>query len=431
MVHSKAGSELSAADCLILTFTSLENESRVLRQVEALSRLNKSVLVCAFDSFETGFRGSQTLNISPTKSREYNPLLRFWAARRQELSHLGRRIQRLTLPIIFWICRLLGLPLEKLAEEWLFASRPYLAAALLKLKAQNVSVANVVGHDYAAMWVLRQLFPDAKVNKVFDCHEHSPSQYDYKPGWSFWVSPIVHFLEQREFKLANVSFVVSECIANDLETRYQLATGPAVIASWPTQGSLNLAKKMPPKDPASLKLLYLGYVTHGRGLEELVKILANITRDYSFTMQGPLDYRFIGKLSKLIDRLGISNRIRILGPVAQDRVIQSASNFDIGIYLPPGAGIQKTCSLPNKFFEYLGAGLPVIVPDFDEMAGIVREFKNGWIVGRNDLEESLVQLLNTISRDQLRDCARGSMVARERFRWENQQDLFVSSFRFL
>lgn len=430
MPKSKSDSEPKKADCLILTFTGLENESRVLRQVEALSRLNKSVLVCAFDSFETGFPGCQTFDISPKKARENNPLLRFWAARRQNLSHIRRRIERLTLPIIFWISRLLGLPLEKLAKRWLFASRPYLAAVLLNLKARNLSVANVVGHDYAAMWVLRQLFPDVTVNKVFDCHEHSPTQYQYKAAWSFWVSPIVQFIEQREFELANTSFVVSECIASDLETRYQLSTRPTVLASWPAARTLNFAHEMTPKEPHSLKLLYLGYVTHGRGLEEIVKLLAKVSRDYSFTMQGPLDYRFIGKLSKSIDRLGLSNHIKILGPVSQDKVIQSASNFDVGIYLPPGTGIQKTCSLPNKFFEYLGAGLPVIVPNFDEMAAIVREFKNGWILDRNDLDDSFVQLLNTISWAELRDCARGSMVANEKFRWENQQDLFGSSLRF-
>ena len=54
-------------------------------------------------------------------------------------------------------------------------------------------------------------------------------------------------------------------------------------------------------------------------------------------------------------------------PVSPYRLVSELSQYDAGLFLLSSA--QEVCnmSLPNKYFEYIAAGLPVIAQDFDEI----------------------------------------------------------------
>jgi glycosyltransferase involved in cell wall biosynthesis len=82
----------------------------------------------------------------------------------------------------------------------------------------------------------------------------------------------------------------------------------------------------------------------------------------------------------LIARLGIERRVHLLDRVPYEELTQLASGADAGLVVLDPAIENHRLSLPNRLFDYMASGLPVISPDIPDVARIVRERKFGVIL---------------------------------------------------
>ena len=60
------------------------------------------------------------------------------------------------------------------------------------------------------------------------------------------------------------------------------------------------------------------------------------------------------------------------------------ASADIGLCIPENLGLSYFLSLPNKLFEYVAAGLPVIGSNFPEIANIIHEWHVGLTAEADD-----------------------------------------------
>ncbi|UCG43905.1 MAG: glycosyltransferase family 4 protein [candidate division WOR-3 bacterium] len=76
--------------------------------------------------------------------------------------------------------------------------------------------------------------------------------------------------------------------------------------------------------------------------------------------------------------------------------------------------------LPNKLFEYMAAGLAVIVSDFPEMAAVVKETGCGWLVDPTDVAEVAQAIRTALKQDSpCREMGEaGRRAVRERYNWK-------------
>jgi hypothetical protein len=89
--------------------------------------------------------------------------------------------------------------------------------------------------------------------------------------------------------------------------------------------------------------------------------------------------------------------------------------------------------MPNKFFDSLGAGTPVIVAsDFKEMARIIQKNKIGIMIDRNEIKGSvdrIVSLWNSADYDRLLDSIRSTQ---DEYAWDtDKEESFLSYIRTL
>ena len=68
----------------------------------------------------------------------------------------------------------------------------------------------------------------------------------------------------------------------------------------------------------------------------------------------------------------IAGRVRLAPPVAMTELVRAAKDFDVGFFALPGSSRHNELALPNKFFEYVTAGLAVCISELPEMARLVR-----------------------------------------------------------
>ncbi len=89
-------------------------------------------------------------------------------------------------------------------------------------------------------------------------------------------------------------------------------------------------------------------------------------------------------LERMVQEHRLHDRVRLLPRMPYERMMGYTRNADLGLSLDKDTNLNYRYSLPNKLFDYFHAGLPVLVTDLPEVAGVVRSFDAGVVLPRPD-----------------------------------------------
>jgi glycosyltransferase involved in cell wall biosynthesis len=126
--------------------------------------------------------------------------------------------------------------------------------------------------------------------------------------------------------------------------------------------------------------------------------------------------------------LNVANRIRF-GEVPHHLLLKATASADIGIYLIEAKTLSYKFSLPNKFFEFVMAELPVIIGRLPEMEKIVMRYECGFAVNPDDFE-SIAQIVHRMvsDRDFYETIRANTMSAKKDLCWENEERKLVQLY---
>ncbi len=77
-------------------------------------------------------------------------------------------------------------------------------------------------------------------------------------------------------------------------------------------------------------------------------------------------------LERLVQEHGLHDRVRLMGRMPYERLMDFTRAADLGLSLDKDSNLNYRYSLPNKLFDYLHAGIPVLATDLPEVAAVVR-----------------------------------------------------------
>lgn len=229
-----------------------------------------------------------------------------------------------------------------------------------------------------------------------------------------WALPEKIFIRQTD-----AAFTVNESIADELVRLYRIPR-PAVVMNCPeylpVPRTNRLREEM--KIPADQKiLLYQGLIARGRGIERLIQSIQLLT-DISVVAlgEGPALEEYRDQVSS-----GQWKRVYLPGKVALAELPSYTASADIGVLLIEDTCLSYHLSLPNKLFEYIHAGLPVIASDLPEIARVVSMHQIGEVVKPDDPQDiasAISRLLNDPVRySQYRS---NTKTAAANFTWEQE-----------
>ncbi len=115
-----------------------------------------------------------------------------------------------------------------------------------------------------------------------------------------------------------------------------------------------------------------------RGSEELVESFKHLPDQYHLYIVGSGDV--MGVLKKMVIDLKLESKISFVGKQPYSELIQYTMNSDAGLTLDKNTNINYQFSLPNKIFDYIQCGIPVISSDLVELRNIVTHYQIGTIV---------------------------------------------------
>jgi len=130
-------------------------------------------------------------------------------------------------------------------------------------------------------------------------------------------------------------------------------------------------------------LVYTGLVTRNRGLELILDALPALPA-FHFAMVGRAEPAIAAALARQASSLGIVDRVHALAPVPPQELIDFIASGDVAIIAAPDACLSYRYSLPNKLFEALFAGLPVVTSELEDMREFVTEHALGQVFAHGD-----------------------------------------------
>jgi glycosyltransferase involved in cell wall biosynthesis len=91
-----------------------------------------------------------------------------------------------------------------------------------------------------------------------------------------------------------------------------------------------------------------------------------------------------GHVHALPAHFGVATRVHFFDPVPYEQLTTIASGANIGLMVIDPSLINDRISLPNRLFDCIAAGVPVVTPAVPDIARIVREWNIGIAVRDND-----------------------------------------------
>lgn len=215
---------------------------------------------------------------------------------------------------------------------------------------------------------------------VYDTHEfytEVPELVGRPRVRAVWLA-----IERRIFPKLKQVITVNDSIAAAYKERYgnevQVVRNipvPRELPPAPSREALDL-----PVDNHILVMQGAG-INVQRGAEEAVLAMKELPDGLLLIIGGGDAWPV---LQQLVMEHGLQGQVRLLGKMPYARMMDYTRNADLGLTLDKDTNLNYRFSLPNKLFDYLHAGIPVLATDLPEVVAIVRGHDCGLVIDRAD-----------------------------------------------
>jgi len=305
-------------------------------------------------------------------------------------------------------------------------NRALLTAARVFAAARQLRADIYHFHDPELLpWGLLLRFSGATV--VYDAHEHVPHDIltkHYLPLPAAMLRPLSFIVGRCERLAARGMNAVVAATPEILERFSKLPALSAGIYNFPLTEELLQSGSW---DSRPLQACYIGGISVNRGVREVVAAAARCrTR---IVLAGPL---WDGLTAEQAHALAGWEHVSYLGVIARQQVADLMGRSRVGIvtFLPV---INHVQALPNKLFEYMSAGIPVVASNFPLWRQIVTETGSGLCVDPRD-PDAIAAAIDRLTGDAPFGAACGRNGARAvagEFNWSTQASRLVRLYQNL
>lgn len=293
-----------------------------------------------------------------------------------------------------------------------------------KFNSYDVILINVVNNLPVAA-ILKRMYPKAIL--IYDSQEYFRGQYmhdaDETRNW-------VNFAEGEFIYDADVVVATTEVMRQKLISDFKFRSASFRVRNLPLKHTLHENKDERLRED-HLRIVWHGFVVNyesNRGVHILLQALSLCKCKFKFYLQGFISEVEKDKIVCFASANKIESSVFFIPPADPLKIIDSLINYDLGLIgeMPAEENQQLTSS--NKLFEYIGAGLAVLVPDLPGLAETLDEFEVGAKYPSGDAK-ILSTLIDQLFNDQqmlIRLKKNSLNVAKEHLYWEKDFELVYS-----
>lgn len=287
----------------------------------------------------------------------------------------------------------------------------------------------VVVHDLPGLEAGAQLSEEWRVPLVYDAHELYPEQRSF----STIQRKICSEVEARLIHKAQLVFAVNDSIAELMAKRYTIPKPITLLNAIDPHDSFDpqvrhdrLREKLGLSNDRRI-LLFQGGFAPNRNLEKLIDSIARVkSLDIDLIMLGFGDYGEMLKV-RAKKRGLLGKRIHFLPAVPHSELLQHSASADMGVIPYPHVDLNSYYCSPNKLFEFIQAGVPILANDSPELRRFVGEQGFGLVRPLHTAQQIAAAIDEAFSCVDLDNWKNQLIKQREKFSWSAQNLTYLSS----
>ncbi len=402
----------------IISFSEIISDARVLRQIKYLSQF--------YELFVIGY--GKNPKISGKYRIHWNDLKKVKSETKQQIdtTNLYFRIKKLLLKrdfkkirlSILYRLKIFSVFSKHLCEYLYWNNNLYKEAFKISLKLEcDAFLAN----DWNALPIAAESAFTQNAFLIFDAHEYSLDQ-----NRNFFKKlkklPTRKYFLKKYIPLTDIFITVAPMIGK--RYREEFGVSPHIIRNIPEKKIESYAKIT---DKKVIHIVHHGIAIERRHLDKYIESVA--LSDDRFHLHFYLivhDEKYYERLKSMANDLA-PKRIHFHKPVPTDDIIPTISRYDIGMCIFPPVTYNLRMCLPNKFFDFIQAGLGIIIGPSVEMVKIVNECCNG-VITPSFKAIDITKTLNKLTFDDVVKMKLSSQEASKKLNAENEIKKLIKIF---
>jgi len=263
-----------------------------------------------------------------------------------------------------------------------------------------------------------------KIPLVYDSHEYFTEVPELQDRYS---KRVWEKIEKWIFPKLKYIFTVNNSIANIYENKYGVKL--KVLKNIP-----NKIDDFSPEEKNDLGIENIGKyiilqgagINIDRGAEEIVEAM-QFVENVKLLIVGNGDV--LPKLKIMVEELGIENKVLFIAKQNPQRLRSYTFYAELGLSMDKDTNLNYRYSLPNKIFDYMQAGIPILASDLPEIKKVIDEFGIGVICKNHETKEIANCINSMINRDMKSKLAENLAKTAQIINWENQEEVLISVYK--
>ncbi len=364
----------------LLTLSPVERDARVLRHLKYLGQ--------SFDLIAIGYGNDPSPQLPGVRLR-WHGLKPSWGGKVRKVIRTLSRWPGRVLPGLDWIPDLM-------MADWR-AARDIVAREDYDLYFGNDVAALLIG-----AWQLQR---NGKPF-VMDYHEYAPLEASEKAWHRIFHGPHTYRLLKRYGPLAAGSATVNEPFTHKFAGEFGFR--PVTVLNAPELRSL---PELPPRQDDRLHLAFHGHGGGDRNLDTLLQAMSLLSDRFVLHLMLTSGAEPGSPFRQLAEALP-PGRVIFETPVAPAETVAKLAGWDIGFNILQPLNYNHAHALPNKFFDYIHAGLATVCSNTVTAREFVEKHGIGWILPEVT-PQSLAALLDSLTAPEVAACKAASLRLRE------------------
>lgn len=295
----------------------------------------------------------------------------------------------------------------------------------------QVTPAVFVAHDLPMLPVAAKAAARCGAKLVYDSHELYCEQEFTVRERRRWAE-----IEAKYIGACDAVIAVNHSVADEITRRYRVPHVNVIMnAARPRRSPVKerrFHRTFGLRDDDKV-LLYQGGLSAGRNIEALVASIAEL-RNAAVHLVVMGDGMLRKKLESLAHRERVEYKVHFHAAVQQHELLDYSASADAGVIPYLATCLNNRYCTPNKLFEFIAAGLPVLASDLPELRRIVCEHGIGiGTVGDMSSPTRIAALIDRFFSDpgRLEGWRLNVEHARHSLSWDKEAEKLVKIFEAL
>ena len=308
---------------------------------------------------------------------------------------------------------------------------PYWTKAI-KNHIEEFSPSMIICREMLLMQSCKTAVGNTKIRLILDMAEHYPAamrewkKYKSNPLLKFLVHSTswIDTIEKNAVKASDAIITVCEEQIERLHSQYKFKKNRmCIVHNTPESSLFNNVRKGSSVPPVMFG--HHGYFTLERNLENLVRgfdIAAKKFPEIQLMLSGQGET--YSDVFCAAQQLQSKNRIHFTGPYKADDLNELYSQTDIGI-APYAEQEFRQFTLPNKAFDYMSCGKPIISSGLQPMKRLLDETQAG-IYGNCSGPEDIAKLIEKMMQSDVQKMSENGMLSsKAMYTWEHDEKVLI------